>query len=121
MLLCARGHSRTNPKKPRAGIFLPGYPVSCRPCMQKFSMPFATTLGHQFFRIFAEAYLLTGKEKNFFTANSKLPTGLPFTFDHIWHSFIFGKQFVQALCKKEIPPFYTVVITFNFGHQTNMR
>ncbi|MDB5089010.1 MAG: hypothetical protein JWR09_3004, partial [Mucilaginibacter sp.] len=26
-------------------------------------MPLATALGHQFFRIFAEAYLLTGKEK----------------------------------------------------------
>jgi hypothetical protein len=37
--------------------------------MQKFPRPFATALGHQFFRIFAEAYLLTGKEKSFLTAN----------------------------------------------------
>jgi hypothetical protein len=36
--------------------------------MQKFPMPFATALGHQFCRIFAEAYLLTGNE-NFIPAN----------------------------------------------------
>ncbi|MDB5089006.1 MAG: hypothetical protein JWR09_3000 [Mucilaginibacter sp.] len=77
MLLCAQGLSRTNPKKPRAGIFLHGDPVSCRSCMQKFPMPFATALGHQFFRIFAEAYLLTGKKRTIFLqspANSELPT-----------------------------------------------
>jgi hypothetical protein len=63
MLLCARGLSRTNPKKPRAGIFLPDDPLWRRPWMQKFPMPFATSLGNQFFRIFAEAYLLTGRKK----------------------------------------------------------
>jgi hypothetical protein len=61
MLLRAQGLSRTNPKKPRAGIFLPCYPVLRRPYMQKFPMPLADALGHLFFRIFAEAYLLTGK------------------------------------------------------------
>jgi len=31
--------------------------------MKKFPMPLADALGHQFCRIFTEAYLLTGKEK----------------------------------------------------------
>jgi hypothetical protein len=62
MLLCALGLSRTNPAKPRAGIFLPDDPFWRKPCMQKFPMPLAGALGHQFCRIFAEAYLLTGKK-----------------------------------------------------------
>jgi hypothetical protein len=60
MLLCRTRPLPANPEKPRAAIFLPGYPFAFRPCMQKFAMPFATSRGLLFFQISAEAYLLTG-------------------------------------------------------------
>ena len=62
MLLCARGLSRTNPKTLRAGIFLPGYPITRLPACKKFLCP-AHHTGRQRFRLLPEAYLLTGNQR----------------------------------------------------------
>jgi hypothetical protein len=52
-----------NQEKPRAAIFLPGYPFDSLTCMQKVAMPLSTAFGHLFFLVLSEAYLLTGKKK----------------------------------------------------------